>query len=98
MSHETKQRRRLTRGQVARRFGVTTRTLRRWEKRPELGFHKVIIMNGRGYLDEDEIEAYALAQVKVAASRALPAAQPADGKHIMPDDRGIAHAQAETVA
>lgn len=73
MSHYSKQRRYLSRGQVAKRFGVTTRTVKRWEKRPELDFPIVTMINGRGYHDEEKIEGFERRVVKATAKALQPA-------------------------
>jgi hypothetical protein len=44
---------------VARhRYGVSQRTLPRWDEKPELGFPKPIYINGRKYRDEAELDAF----------------------------------------
>jgi hypothetical protein len=52
---------------VCSRYEVTTRTLARWDTNPTLGFPKPIVINGRKYRREDELEAWERAQVKGAA-------------------------------
>jgi hypothetical protein len=60
-----------SRGKVARDFGVTTRTVRRWESRPELNFPKVIMCNGRGYFSDPE-----MADFKRRCAKAVAAGRP----------------------
>jgi hypothetical protein len=43
---------------VARRYGVTLRTIHRWDNDPALGFPKPININGRLYRDSDELDAF----------------------------------------
>jgi hypothetical protein len=45
--------------QVAReRYGVTLRTLARWDAKPELGFPRPIFINGRKHRDASELDAF----------------------------------------
>jgi hypothetical protein len=44
---------------VAReRYHVHPHTLRRWDKRPTLGFPPVVIVNGRRYRETDKLDAW----------------------------------------
>lgn len=52
---------------VAERFGITDRTLRRWEEDPSLRFPRSMIINGRKFFRLDEIEAFERRQVRVEA-------------------------------
>jgi hypothetical protein len=45
-----------SRRQVAQRFGVATRTIRRWEK--IRGFPEIRYFNRRGYFDDQELACY----------------------------------------
>jgi DNA-binding transcriptional MerR regulator len=69
MSHETKVRRYLTRGKVAKLFGVTTRTVRRWERRAALNFPHIAMINGRGYFDQEDIERFERGLVRSTIGR-----------------------------
>jgi hypothetical protein len=93
MSHETKQRRWVSRGKAAKRFGVTPRTIRRWEQRPELHFPKVRMMNGRGYFEDDELEDHARSQVAVAAARSGAASKIDSGSDADADFNAPAQAE-----
>jgi DNA-binding transcriptional MerR regulator len=53
--------------EVAERYGVVARTLRRWEENPELGFPKALLINRRKYRDEDELIAWERARATQAA-------------------------------
>jgi predicted DNA-binding transcriptional regulator AlpA len=46
----------LPRREVAKRYGVTVRTVQRWEADPELEFPKPAHINGRSYFPERELE------------------------------------------
>jgi hypothetical protein len=54
-----------SRRKVADRFGVTTRTVRRWEK--IRGFPKVRYFNKRGYFDDEVLAAYEKQHFKATA-------------------------------
>jgi hypothetical protein len=44
---------------VAReRYRVHPHTLRRWDKKPELGFPPVVIVNGRRYREAEKLDAW----------------------------------------
>jgi hypothetical protein len=43
---------------VALRYGVTLRTLWRWDRNVELGFPKPVRINNRKYRREDELDAF----------------------------------------
>ena len=60
-----------SRRKVADRFGVTTRTVRRWEKLE--GFPKVRVFNERGYFDDDELAFYEKQQFKATVGSRQPA-------------------------
>jgi DNA-binding transcriptional MerR regulator len=40
---------------VRERYGVTTRTISRWERDPDLNFPKPDVINKRKYYDEDRL-------------------------------------------
>jgi hypothetical protein len=48
---------------VAERYGVSTRTIPRWDANPELGFPEAIVINGRRYRRRSELEAFERAHV-----------------------------------
>jgi MerR HTH family regulatory protein len=50
----------MTSRHVCERFGVTPRTLHRWDRDPELGFPKPIVINGRKYWRRRDIEDFEL--------------------------------------
>ena len=56
--------------QTARRYGVSDRTISRWEADPKLGFPQPMIVNGRKFHPLDALEAWEL-------SRAAPSQQKA---------------------
>jgi hypothetical protein len=43
---------------VAERYSVCNRTIKRWDKRPELRFPRAIDINGRKYRDSDQLDAW----------------------------------------
>jgi hypothetical protein len=57
---------------VARhRYGVSQRTLPRWDEKPELGFPRPIYINRRKYRDEAELDAFDRAQAVKSARTAV---------------------------
>jgi hypothetical protein len=72
---------RIPRRKTAERYGVSVRSVERWEADPKLGFPKSAIRNGRRYDDVDELDAL---DAKCAAmgrtTRTPPAARPRDGR------------------
>jgi hypothetical protein len=48
----------LPKNNVAARYGVTTRTVDRWEREPKLGFPASVGINGRRYFRDDELDAF----------------------------------------
>ena len=48
---------------VAARYQVTSRTIDRWDRRPELNFPKAIRINGRKYRHLHELETWERARV-----------------------------------
>jgi hypothetical protein len=55
---------------VAReRYHVHPHTLRRWDKRPELGFPPVIHVNGRRYREAEALDAWDRRNSREAATR-----------------------------
>jgi hypothetical protein len=65
---------------VARhRYGVSLRTLPRWDERAELGFPKPIWINGRKYRDEIELDAFdrrqAVKSAQIPARKRVAAAE-----------------------
>jgi hypothetical protein len=45
----------LTTRRVCLRYGVSDRTVARWERDPDLRFPQPLLVNGRKYFDEDEL-------------------------------------------
>jgi hypothetical protein len=43
---------------VCQRYGVSDRTVARWERDPDLNFPKALVVNGRKYFAEDELTAW----------------------------------------
>jgi DNA-binding transcriptional MerR regulator len=59
MSQREQQRRRwMGRGEVAKRFGVSVRTIIRWEADATLGFPRPNEVRGRKYFEEADIDAF----------------------------------------
>ena len=58
-----------SRTKIAEDFGVRTRTIRRWEQRPELNFPKVRMFNGRGYFSAPEMSEFKRRCAKVVATK-----------------------------
>ena len=50
--------------QVALRYGRHITTLSRWDRDPDLGFPKVIIIRNRRYRDEEQLDAFDKAQAE----------------------------------
>jgi hypothetical protein len=48
--------RKLPRKMTCARYGVCTKTIERWEKNPALKFPRALVINGRKYDDEDELD------------------------------------------
>jgi hypothetical protein len=61
--------RKLPDSKVAARYGVVTRTLRRWDDNPDLKFPRPLIVNGRKYRDENELDAWDRDQAARSATR-----------------------------
>jgi hypothetical protein len=59
---------------VAARYGVVTRTLRRWDDNPDLNFPPPLNINGRNYRDENKLDAWDREQAARSASRAAKVA------------------------
>jgi hypothetical protein len=72
---------RIPRRKTAKRYGVSVRTVERWEADPKLHFPKSTILNGRRYDDVDELDVW---DAKCAAAgrttKTPPAARPRDGR------------------
>jgi hypothetical protein len=56
---------------VAKRLDVHIKTIKRWDRRPALGFPKPIIINGRTYRDNGELDAFLL-RAAVAHAKTTP--------------------------
>jgi DNA-binding transcriptional MerR regulator len=41
--------------QVCQRYGVSDRTVARWERDPDLNFPQALVVNGRKYYDQDQL-------------------------------------------
>jgi predicted DNA-binding transcriptional regulator AlpA len=44
--------------QVCRRYNVSDRTINRWERDPDLGFPKPVVINNRKYFHECDLAAF----------------------------------------
>jgi hypothetical protein len=55
--------RKLPTRQVCIRYGVSDRTVARWERDKTLGFPRPVIIRGRKFFDEDELTSFDRAQV-----------------------------------
>jgi DNA-binding transcriptional MerR regulator len=53
--------RKLPTRQVAERYGVTDRTIARWEREPDLNFPVAIVIHHRKYYDEAALTAWDIA-------------------------------------
>jgi hypothetical protein len=56
----------ITESKTAKRYGVCTRTLDRWDAKPELGFPPVVWINGRRYRDTDKLDEFDAARVRAS--------------------------------
>jgi hypothetical protein len=61
-------RRKLSTSEVAKRYTKTRRTIERWERDPELNSPKPLVIRGRKYRDEAELEAWERARVAMSAA------------------------------
>jgi hypothetical protein len=61
-------RRKLSTTEVAKRYFKTRRTIERWERDPTLGFPKPLIIRGRKYRDELELEIWERSRVAMTAA------------------------------
>ena len=52
---------------VAKKCGVCTKTLQRWDDKPELGFPPIIWINGRQFRDGDLLDAFFVARVRASS-------------------------------
>jgi DNA-binding transcriptional MerR regulator len=43
---------------VSARYGVSDRTIARWERDPDLRFPQPLVVNGRKYFSEDDLTAW----------------------------------------
>jgi hypothetical protein len=50
--------RKLPRRKTCERYGVSDRTIARWERNPKLNFPKPTVINGRKYDDEDKLSVW----------------------------------------
>lgn len=58
----------LTGPQVEQRYQRTRMTIYRWENDPEMGFPKPIVINGRKYHEETQLDAWDQARICGAAA------------------------------
>ena len=56
----------ITESRVAKRYGVCTRTLARWDDQPELNFPGLVYINGRKYRDADILDEFDAARVRAS--------------------------------
>jgi predicted DNA-binding transcriptional regulator AlpA len=49
--------------QVCARYGISDRTIARWERDPDLQFPKPLVINGRKFYSENALTAFDRAQV-----------------------------------
>jgi hypothetical protein len=80
----------LPRKKTARRYGVDTKSITRWEKDESMGFPKPTFINGRAYHDEAELDAFD----KRCAERGRGIAQ-RQGERLTEARRKALHAEAE---
>jgi hypothetical protein len=52
---------------AAKKCGVCTKTLERWDDKPELGFPPIIWINGRKFRDADLLDAFFVARVRASS-------------------------------
>jgi DNA-binding transcriptional MerR regulator len=55
---------------AAKKCGVSTKTLERWDEKPELNFPPIVWVGGRKFRDADLVDAFILAQVRASATMA----------------------------
>jgi hypothetical protein len=56
-------------GDIARRFGISTRTFERWLDNPKLGFPRPMVIQRRRYWDLEAIQVWERRQAAASASR-----------------------------
>jgi hypothetical protein len=72
---------RIPRRKTADRYGVSVRTIERWEASTDLDFPKSIIVNGRRYDDVDGLDDWdAKCAAAGRATRTPPGARPRNGR------------------
>jgi hypothetical protein len=72
---------RIPRRKTADRYGVSVRTIERWQANAELQFPKSIVLNGRRYDDVDELDVWDAKCAAAGRSTRTPAAgRPCDGR------------------
>jgi hypothetical protein len=52
---------------AAKKCGVCTKTLERWDDKPELGFPPIVWINGRKFRDADLLDAFFVARVRASS-------------------------------
>jgi hypothetical protein len=55
---------------VAERYGVSTRTIPRWDADPDLGFPDPVVINGRRYRRRADLERFERAHIRSRATAA----------------------------
>jgi hypothetical protein len=55
---------------VAERYGVSTRTIPRWDADPDLGFPAPVVINGRRYRRRVDLERFERAHIRSRATEA----------------------------
>jgi hypothetical protein len=65
------------RRKTAERYGVSVRSIERWEADPKMGFPKSIVRNGRKYDDDEKLDAW---DAQCAAAGRTTRTPPAAGK------------------
>jgi hypothetical protein len=53
---------------VARRYGISWRSIQRWEQDPRLGFPPALVIRGRKFRKRSQLEAWERQQVKQRTS------------------------------
>jgi predicted DNA-binding transcriptional regulator AlpA len=60
---------RLSTGRTAKKMGVTTRSIDRWRNNPKLNFPSPVIINGRKYWSERELDLWLLSRANAFVGR-----------------------------
>ena len=86
---------RVPRRKTADRYGVSVRTIERWEANPELGFPKSIVVNGRRYDAVGELDDW---DAKCAAAGRSTRTPPAARQRPAPARRRGQHRKQDNIA